>query len=117
MGRDIRMLYPSLLGRITMIESLLVEITERGWHVYSLRDCADSRLFPWEVTLRCPALSLVAYGQGTTLALALSMAIDGIDRAEPHTLPTFTYGIEPRVDLRSIMNRIQPAVKINRRSL
>jgi hypothetical protein len=101
-----------------MIENLLSEISDRGWHVYSLRDCADSRLFPWEVTIRCPALSLVAYGQGTTLALALSMAIDGIDRAEPHTLPTFTiHAAPPAVNLREIMNRIQPAVKINRRSL
>jgi hypothetical protein len=108
-----------LLGRITMsIESLLNEITERGWHVYTCRDCADSRLFPWEVTLRCSALSLVAYGQGECLELALSMAIDGIDRAEPHTLPTFTvYKSPPAVNLREIMNRLQPVTPINRRSI
>jgi hypothetical protein len=101
-----------------MIEDLLSEISDSGWHVYSLRDCADSRLFPWEVTLRCPALSLVAYGQGTSLELALSMAIDGIDRAEPHVLPTFTiHKTPPAVNLREIMARIQPIVSINRRNI
>ena len=101
-----------------MIEDLLTEIRDRGWHVYTCRDCADSRLFPWEVTLRCPALSLVAYGQGTSMELALSQAIDGIDRAEPGVLPTFTvYKTPPAVNLREILDRIQPTVKINRRSL
>jgi hypothetical protein len=101
-----------------MIESLLSEITERGWHVYTCRDCADSRPYPWEVTLRCPAQSLVAYGQGQSMELALSMAIDGIDRAEPHILPIFTiHKSPPAVNLREILARIQPAVKINRRSL
>lgn len=101
-----------------MIESLLSEISDRGWHVYTLRDCADSRAFPWECTLRCPALSLVAYGQGITCELALSMAIDGIDRAEPHMLPIFTiHKTPPAVNLREILDRIQPAVKINRRSI
>jgi hypothetical protein len=100
------------------IESLLTEISDRGWHVYSCRDCADSRLFPWEVTLRCPALSLVAYGQGECLELALSQAIDGIDRAEPHVLPTFTiHKTPPAVNLREILARIQPITPINRRNI
>jgi hypothetical protein len=52
------------------------------------------------------------------MELALSQAIDGIDRAEPHTLPTFTvYKTPPAANLREIMDRLQPAVKINRRSL
>jgi hypothetical protein len=100
------------------IESLLSEITDRGWHLYTCRDCADSRLFPWEVTLRCPALSLVAYGQGQSMELALSQAIDGIDRAEPHVLPTFTiHTAPPAVNLREILARLQPVVKIERRKL
>ncbi len=101
-----------------MIESLLAEITDRGWHVYTLRDCADSRIFPWECTLRCPALSLVAYGQGTSMQSALAMAVDGIDRAEPHTLPTFTiHRPSPAVDLTDILRRLAPAPTITRRSL
>jgi hypothetical protein len=52
------------------------------------------------------------------MELALSMAIDGIDRAEPHILPTFTiHKTPPAANLREILSRIQPAVKINRRSL
>lgn len=101
-----------------MIESLLAEISERGWYLYHLRDCNDSRLFRWECTIRNAPLALVAYGQGITCELALSMAIDGIDRAEPHMLPIFTvHKTPPAVNLREILDRIQPAVKINRRSI
>jgi hypothetical protein len=101
-----------------MIEDLLSEITERGWHVYTLRDCADSRLFRWECTLRNPLARLVTYGQGHTCELALSQALDGIDRAEPFVLPTFTvHKTAPAVDLREILARCAPVVQIERRKL
>lgn len=98
------------------IESLLSEITECGWYLYNLRDCNDSRLYAWECTIRNAQAKLVAYGQGPTCELALSMAIDGIDRAEPGILPTFTiHKSAPANSLAEILARVKPAVQIERR--
>jgi hypothetical protein len=69
-----------------MIEDLLSEASARGWYLYSLRDRADGHRNPWEATLRHPSC-LASYGQGATAELALSAALDGIERAQPHELP------------------------------
>ena len=69
-----------------MIEDLLTEISERGWYIYSLRDCGDSRQSPWECSLRHRSC-LITYGQGSTAELDISSALDAIERATPHKIP------------------------------
>jgi len=75
-----------------MIEDLLTEITERGWYLYSAYSNPYDRpsAYRWECTLRNAAASLVSFGQGPDLSIALSQALDGIDHAAPGKLPTFT---------------------------
>lgn len=102
------------------IESALAEITSRDWYVYTLRECVGDRpsMFRWECTLRDAVSKLVAFGQGPTCEDALSMAIDGIDRAEPGVLPTFTiHKSAPANSLAEILSRVKPAVRIERRKL
>lgn len=101
-----------------MLEDLLSELTDRGWYLYSLYNLPLDRpaAFQWECTIRCPGEApLVAYGQGESAYLAISNAIDGIERAAPHVLPTFTVTEESRASIADIIAKLQPAVKINRR--
>ena len=95
-----------------MIEGLLTEASERGWYLYSLRDRADSLRDPWEAMLRHPA-ALASYGQGATAELALSAALDGIERAQPHSLPTYATADLPKIDLDRILRKVP--VVCNRR--
>ncbi len=103
-----------------MIEDLLTEIAERGWYLYSAYSHPFDRpsAFAWECTIRNAAASLVAFGQGPDLSIALSMALDNIERAEPGVLPTFTVSEAPKIDLASVLANLRPASEpIARRKL
>lgn len=73
------------------IETLLTEIADRGWYLYSLRNTGDTRQNSWECYVRDAPTCTVGYGQGSTAYLAISAAIEALESAaEPHTLPTYT---------------------------
>ena len=87
-----------------MIEDLFIEISERGWYVYSLRDCGDSRQSPWECSLRHRSC-LIAYGQGPSADLAISSALDAIERATPHDIPAPQISREPAFSLTEYLRK------------
>jgi len=107
------------------IESLLTEISERGWFVYSARECDHDRTLSgdqWQVTLTKPdaftGYNYVSYGQATTLALALASALDNIESAERKIKesPTYVLNKTPSVDLSSILTKLsKPLEPIKRR--
>lgn len=99
-----------------MIEDLLSELTDRGWYLYSLYSHIDrSPAFAWECTIRCPSNPpLIAFGQGPSAYDAIALAIDNIERAEPHKLPTFT--VTKESSIADIVTRLtKPAEPIKRR--
>jgi hypothetical protein len=102
-----------------MIEDLLAEITDRDWYLYSAYSHPYDRpsAFTWECTLRNAEASLVAFGQGPSLDVALSQALDNIDRAQPGVLPTFTVSEAPKADVASILAILLPQATITRRKL
>lgn len=102
-----------------MLEDLLTELADRGWYLYSLYNLPLDRPLPfqWECTIRYPGEApLVSYGQGPSAYDAIANAIDGIERAQPHQLPTFTVTEESRVSIADIITKLsQPAEPIKRR--
>lgn len=105
------------------LDQLISEIYDRGWYLYSLHDSPDGRHDHWTCAIRLEAGpdSLISYGQGPIPAIALSMAYDQIPGAVPHSLPkptTFEPAVpepKPTTDLSSILSRLLPHSKPDRR--
>lgn len=94
------------------IEDLLEEIAGRDWYIYSLYNHPHDRPgpFQWETTLRHEAgpNSLAAHGQGASMFEALAQAVNNIDRAAPHIMPTFLPVQESSTSISDILSRIAP---------
>jgi hypothetical protein len=65
-----------------LIENLITEINDLGWHVYSCHQTKDiSRADCWQITLReitTEQFAKVVYGQGNSFSLALAEVVDKI---------------------------------------
>lgn len=62
-----------------MLETLLDEIAERGWLLSNLFQLDNGT---WQANLRTPTHH-TDWGRGPTPSIALSLAIDAIESAEP----------------------------------
>ncbi len=105
------------MDHLPTVDSLLAEINDMGWYLFSAYNLPLDRplTYQWEVTLRHPD-SLVAYGQGSTFAEALSLAIENTERAAPYVAPTITWREpEPKQSLADLLRDRIPTVKIERR--
>lgn len=100
---------------VPSLDTILTEIYDRGWYLYTLRDDPDGRHDHWSCSIRLEAgpASLISYGQGPTPHIALTMAYDQIPGAVPHQPPkpaTSTAIIPepaaPKVDLSEIISRL-----------
>src|SRR5215469_6967979 len=81
---------PMPSGPSLSLSDLLDEVQDRGWHVAAIHEDADRhRADRWIVRLRladpCEA-HLIAYGQGPSLEVALTLAIDNMDTAAPEVV-------------------------------
>lgn len=100
-----------------MIENYLLEIADRGWHVYTASQACTPRPDHWTVTLRQITdlpVSAISYGQGRTLADALAMAVDGIDGAAIMDKPAYIIHSDTDkpapIDLSRLLQGIGPSL-------
>jgi len=96
------------------LDTLLTEISERGWLVNNL---FQSSTGDWQANLRTNFL-YTQYGTGPTPSEALSRAIDAIETAKEFERHAVTHSIDktPSVDLSSILAKLsKPTEPIKRR--
>jgi hypothetical protein len=96
------------------IDTLLTEISERGWLLNNLFQFDNG---DWLANLRTDT-HYTQYGRGRTPLEALSLAIDAIETAKEFQTKTVTYSIDktPSTDLSSILAKLQkPTEPIKRR--
>lgn len=96
------------------IETLLTEISERGWRVNNLFQLDNG---DWQANLRTDS-HYTQFGRGRTPSEALSLAIDAIETAKEFQTKTVAYSIDktPSTNLSSILAKLQkPTEPIKRR--
>ena len=93
------------------LTNLLDEISERGWLVNNLFQLDNGT---WQANLRT-STHHTAWGRGPTPVLALSIAMDGIEAAEPSTIhevesaQSITFGPETSAALAQILANLRPS--------
>jgi len=96
---------------MTSIETLLSEISERGWLVNNLFQLPSG---DWQANLRTHDF-ITEYGVDTTPSGALSRAIESIETATQYKPEPVTHSIAPS-DISTILARlIKPSEPIKRR--
>lgn len=99
------------------INNLLLEVWERGWHVYTAQQCELPRPDHWQISLRqivAGPVAAIAYGQGRTFLDALLMAIDGMDSAATRNKPAYivhhSQDKPALIDLRHLLGGVGPTL-------
>jgi hypothetical protein len=89
------------------LETILAEIWDRGWLVSNLFQLSDGT---WQANLR-NASSHTEFARADSPDLALALAIDALERAEPFPPPAAIVSYDaPKVSLESIITKFRPAI-------
>jgi hypothetical protein len=93
------------------IETILAELANSGWLVYTCSQCAD---LSWVANLRNSDWQITDYGRGSTMFEALDEAIALTHTAEKLEIDraSVSYSLEPAINLASLL---RPPIKITRR--
>jgi hypothetical protein len=96
-----------------LIENLITEINDLGWHLYSCHQTKDiARADCWQITLReitTESVAKVVYAQGHSISSTLAKAIDKIHTATEtiNTQPTIYEGsLEQKPDFAKIILKL-----------